>query len=151
MSVPIEFTMNFNFKLVYTGIIHNIEISSHATVKDLFDNAREVFVQYINYHRYYIDYVIAGKGELASAFRKDNLHQPLWHEFNRWKQVSFYVRPVSRETDTFIRMDRYNEETQVPEVEEDVPEIQNSPRDMFSLAIPPPPRLTREIDRMIFI
>jgi len=128
MSTPREFTMNFNFKLVYTNIVHNIQASSHATVKDLFENARQVFGQYINYHKYYIDYVVSGKGELASAFQEQNLHQPLWHEFSRWKEISFYIRPVDRNTDRFIRMDNYNQQTQVheevPETEE-VPEVPN--------------------------
>ena len=111
-TTPQEFTMNFNFKLVYTDIVYNVEISSHSNMNDLFGLASTKFEPHINYDKFYIDFVIAGqdKGELASSVSHLNLDDPLWYEFGKkWRQVSFYVRPVSRETDRFVLMDRYNE------------------------------------------
>ena len=111
-TTPQEFIMNFNFKLVYTDIVYNVEISSHSNMNDLFGLASTKFEPHINYDKFYIDFVIAGqdKGELASSVSHLNLDEPLWYEFGKkWRQVSFYVRPVSRETDRFVLMDRYNE------------------------------------------
>lgn len=136
MTTPTEFVMSFNFKLVYTCIIKKIEISSNATVHDLFDNACGVFADCINYDKYYIDYVVVGqdKGELAEAFGENNLYQQLWLQFRRWKEVSFYVRPVSRETDTFIRMYRYIEEPDILEARDpEVPEFQNLARNILDV------------------
>lgn len=106
-------TINFNFKLVYTDIVYNIEISNHATLRDLFDMASEKFVPHINFDIYNIDYIVAGqdKGELASAVDINNLENPLWCEFGgRWSEVSFYVRPIIKNTQLFHRMDNYNVE-----------------------------------------
>lgn len=105
------FTMNFNFKLVYTNFIHNIEIESTATLENLFDKASEKFNDLINYNKFYVDYVISGqeKSELAPAMGLHNLDQPLYYYFgNKWKEVSFYVRPIDRNTNLFRRFDRYN-------------------------------------------
>jgi hypothetical protein len=117
MTAPREFIMDFNFKIVYTTIVYNIEISSHATVKELFNKACVAFEPYINYDKYFIDYVITGqnKGELALAFGEENLQEPLWRKFNRWKQVSFYIRPIDRNINRFILMDSYNEQIQIRE------------------------------------
>ena len=151
-TTPQEFTMNFNFKLVYTDIVYNIEISSHSNMESLFGLASTKFDPHINYDKFYIDFVIAGqdKGELASSVSHLNLDEPLWYEFGqKWRQVSFYVRPVSRDTDRFVRMDRYNERTvdvgQAPE-EEDQPQEEEEVQDPQV-----PPGLTRQVDRAIFI
>ena len=111
MSTPREITMNYNFKLVYTSIVYTIEISSHATLQDLFDEASAKFEPHINYGYYYLDYVVAGldKAELASAMGIHNLDHPLWYEFGDiWRQVAFYVRPMNRNDELFHRMDNYN-------------------------------------------
>lgn len=153
MSTPREFTMNYNFKLVYTDIVYNVEISSHETLHDLFDKACIKFAPHIDYNMYYIDYVIAGqdKGELASSVGHLNLYDPIWYEFgSRWRQVSFYVRPVSRTTNTFVRMDRYiqtTSDTQVPETEvpdTQVPETDIQVSDALGVILPPPPGLIRQ-------
>ena len=160
MSTPREFTMNYNFKLVYTDIVHTIEISSNATLHDLFDEACAKFTPHINYDNYYIDYIVAGqdKGELASAIGIHNLYEPLWYEFgDRWKQVSFYVRPMDRNDDLFHRMDNYNvvplEEVAVQsqETETQIPETNIHASDTLGVVLPPPPGLTRQVDREIFI
>ena len=159
MSTPREFTMKYNFKLVYTSIVYTIEISSHATLHDLFDEACAKFEPHINYHNYYIDYVIAGqdKCELASAVGIHNLDDPLWYEFgDRWRQIAFYVRPVNRNDELFHRMDNYNATPleEVPENEESeiqVSEVESRERDILGVNLPPPPGLTRQVDREIFI
>lgn len=159
MSAPREFTMKYNFKLVYTSIVYTIEISSHATLHDLFDEACAKFESHINYNKYYIDYVVAGqdKCELASAVGIHNLHDPLWYEFgDRWRQVAFYVRPMNRNDDSFHRMDNYNviPLEEVPENEESeiqVPEVESRERDTLGINLPPPPGLTRQVDREIFV
>ena len=147
-----EFTMNFTFKLVYTSIVHNIEISSRDNMAKLFDMAGAKFAEYINYNKYYVDYVIAGqpKDELASAVGYHNLEDPLDYEFgDKYKQVSFYVRPMERSTDNFVRMERYIEDTielNEPAVEEEGPETEE-------LNLPPPPGLVRQStpDRTLYI
>jgi len=112
MPTPQEFTMNYNFKLVYTDVLYNVQISSHSTLEQLFSMASVLFEQHIDYDKYYIDYVVCGqeKVEMASAISHHNLDHPLYYEFGgeKWKQVSFYVRPMSRITDRFVRMDTYN-------------------------------------------
>ena len=108
MSTPQVITMNYNFKLVYTDVLYNVQISSHSTLEQLFSMASVLFEQHIDYDKYYIDYVVCGqeKVEMASAISHHNLEHPLYYEFGeKWKQVSFYVRPVSRITDRFVRMD----------------------------------------------
>lgn len=112
MTTPIEFTMNFNFKLVYTDIVYNVEISSNKILDDLFVKACNKFVPYIDYNKYYIDYVIAGQDrcELSSEVVTADFYESLWDKFgNRWRYISFYVRPMDRETKTFIRTDSYIE------------------------------------------
>ena len=157
MSAPREFTMKYNFKLVYTSIVYTIEISSHATLQDLFDEACAKFSPHINYHNYYLDYVVAGqdKGELASAVSLHNLDDPLWYEFgDRWREVAFYVRPVNRNDELFHRMDNYNVAPleEVPENEPSgeepetlVPEVEGQARDILGVNLPPPPGLTRQV------
>jgi len=165
MSAPREFTMKFNFKLVYTTIVYTIGISSNASLHDLFDEASVKFEPYINYHNYYIDYVIAGqdKDELAPAIWHLNLHQPLCYEFgDKWRQISFYVRPINRNDEIFHRMDNYNiptleglqpetpaQDTHIPETQS--PEIESRPTDILGLNLPPPPGLTRHVVREIFV
>lgn len=142
MSSPTDFTMIYNFKLVYTNVVYCIEISSHATLHDLFDEACVKFTPHINLHKYYIDYVVAGQdnSELASAVGLDNLYEPLWYEFgDKWRQVSFYVRPMDRDTEEFVCMDSYNEA-----LFEQVPEL-NRPTDILGVNLPPPPGLTRQV------
>lgn len=163
MSAPREFTMNYTFKLVYTSIVYTIEISSHATLHELFDEACTKFQPHINYYKYYIDYVVAGqdKGELASAVGIHNLHDPLWYEFgDRWREVAFYVRPINRDTDSFHRMDNYSVAPleEVPENEPSgeepetlVPEVEGRATDILGVNLPPPPGLTRQVDREIFV
>lgn len=147
MPTPREFTMNFNFKIVYTSIVYNVEISSHASLNNLFDQACAKFENHIDYDRFYIDYVIAGqeKQELASGIGLLYLDDPLWTHFKKWKEVSFYVRPVLRATDVFVRMDSYTEER--PET---VEESQNQERDASGGYLPPPPGLTR-VDNEIYV
>jgi hypothetical protein len=98
--------MNFNFKLVYTDVVYNVEISSHETVHELFNVACEQFKKYIDYNKYYIEWVVCGqtKSELAPSVSEHNYDHPLYYEFgHNWKSVSFYVRPVNRMTDRFVR------------------------------------------------
>ena len=166
MSAPREFTMKYNFKLVYTSIVYTIEISSHATLQDLFDEACTKFAPHINYHNYYLDYVVAGqdKRELASAVGLHNLDQPLWYQFgDKWRQIAFYVRPINRNDDSFHRMDNYNvpptledleSETQASDrdvpgrqtPETQFPEIETRPTDILGVNLPPPPGLTRQVE-----
>jgi hypothetical protein len=153
-----EFTMNFTFKLVYTSIVYNIEISSRENMAKLFDIAGAKFAQHINYHKYYIDYVIAGqpKSELASAVGYHNLDDPLDYEFgDKYKQISFYVRPMERSTDNFVQMERYIEDT----IDEDTVELHGPPVTEEGSEIegpgeeeilPPPPGLPQP-DRIIYI
>lgn len=150
MSTPREFTMKYNFKLVYTSIVYTIEISSHATLLSLFAQACAKFEPHINYRYYYLDYVVAGqdKCELASAVSIDNLHHPIWYEFgDRWRQVAFYVRPMNMNDNSFHRMDNYNvapfeevpeNEVSGEELEIQVPEGNNLPRDILGVNLPPP-------------
>lgn len=128
MSAVSEFTMNFNFKLVYTTIVYNIKISSHASLEDLFCQARSKFAPHINYFKYYIDYVIAGqeKGELAPAVFATYLEYPLWHQFRNWKQISFYVRPINRDINMFVRRNTYIEESSQSVLTAQDPERQDS-------------------------
>ena len=155
MSAPREFTMNYTFKLVYTNIVYNVKISSHETLHDLFYEACDKFTPHINYNKYYIDYVVNGqdKCELAEAIDDINiLDHPLWYEFgDRWKQISFYVRPMDRETDSFIRMDRYIEETlevardrQVPDIQ--FSEFENRETDTLGTNLPLTPGLITQVD-----
>ena len=145
MSSPREFNMNFNFKIVYTGIVYEITISSHATLNNLFGKASEVFADFIDYDKYFVEFVVAGqnKGELAPAIGEHNLDHPIWYEFGeKWKEVSFYVRPVSRESNTFVRMDRYD--AQIIEVPEEA--HQNNSNFAVEFNLPPPPGLTGQVD-----
>lgn len=165
MSAPREFTMKFNFKLVYTTIVYTIGISSNASLHNLFDEASVKFQPHINYHNYYIDYVIAGqdKGELALAVGHLNLHQPLWYKFgDRWRQISFYVRPINKNDEIFHRMDNYNipafeglqPETPAQDIhilETQTLEIESRPTDILAVNLPPPPGLTRHVVRQIFV
>ncbi len=152
-----EFTMNFTFKLVYTSIVHNIEISSRDNMSKLFDTAGAKFAQYIDYNKYYVDYVIAGqpKSELASAVGYHNLEDPLDYEFgDKYKQISFYVRPMERSTDNFVRMDRYIEEpTDDDTVELYASAVAEEGPETEELQLPPPPGLVRQStpDRTIYI
>jgi len=164
MTAPSEITMQYTFKLVYTSIVYTIEISSYATLHDLFNEASAKFEPHINYEVYYIDYVVAGqdKCELASAVGTNNLEHPLWYEFGRrWREVSFYVRPVNRNTESFHRMDNYNvvpfnhlapetqeSDTQGPETQESEtqgPETESTTEitDSLGVNLPSPPGLTR--------
>jgi len=164
MTTESEVTINFNFKLVYTDIVYNIEISNHATLDDLFSKACEKFTPHINYEVYYIDYVVAGQKncELASAVGTNNLDHTLWYEFGRrWREVSFYVRPVNRNTESFHRMDNYNvvpfnhlapetqeSDTQGPETQESDtqgPETESTTEitDSLGVNLPSPPGLIR--------
>lgn len=145
-----ELTINFNFKLVYTNIVYNIEISNHASLRDLFGMACEKFVSHINFSIYNIDYIVAGqdKGELAPAVGTNNLDNPLWYEFGgRWRQVSFYARPVNRNDQSFHRMDNYNvvpfnnlePATQEPETQEPETENNTGITDLLGVNLPSPP------------
>ena len=110
MPTPREYTMNFNFKLVYTQIVYKIEISSHASLQDLFNEAYTKFQPHIDYNKYYLELVVAGKanGELASALGLHNLDKPLWYEFGeKWIYMSFYIRPINRVTNIFHLFERY--------------------------------------------
>ena len=147
MSAPREFTMNYTFKLVYTDIVYTLEISSHATLDDLFDEACEKFQPHINYNKYYIDFVKAGqnKDELASSVAHNSLYEPLWYEFGyKWRQVSFYVRPINRNDYLFHRMDNYN----VEPIEEEDSEVENRETETNTLRVnlPSPPGLTRQVN-----
>jgi hypothetical protein len=146
-----EFTMNFTFKLVYTGIVYNIEISSRENMSKLFDMAGARFAEHIDYNKYYVDYVIAGqpKSELASAVGYHNMDDPLDYEFgDKYKQISFYVRPMERSTDNFVQMDRYIEEPAY-EVEQ---EQQVTEETELEQPLPPPPGLVRrEPDYTVYI
>jgi hypothetical protein len=153
-----EFTMNFTFKLVYTTIMYNIEISSRENMAKLFDMASSKFSEYINYNKYYIDFVIAGqpKGELASAVNERNLDDPLDYEFgDKYKQISFYVRPMERETDCFVRMESYNEEIIDFETSlaREEPSYEEPTTHEEQENIPPPPGLLRQspLDRIEYI
>lgn len=147
-----EFTMNFTFKLVYTSIVHNIEISSRDNMAKLFDIAGAKFAEYINYNKYYVDYVIAGqpKSELASAVGYHNLDDPLDYEFgDKYKQISFYVRPMERSSDNFVRMERYDESDQQEEqIDQDQPVTEETELEQ---TLPPPPGLVRQPDYTIYI
>jgi hypothetical protein len=152
-----EFTMNFTFKLVYTSIVHNIEISSRDNMSKLFDTAGAKFAEYIDYTKYYVDYVITGqpKSELASAVGYHNLEDPLDYEFgDKYKQISFYVRPMERSTDNFVQMDSYIEES----ADDDTVELYGSAAteegpEIEELRLPPPPGLVRQStpDRTVYI
>jgi hypothetical protein len=112
MSAPQEFIMNFNFKLVYTDIVYNVAISSHSNMNQLFELASRNFESHIDYDNFYIDFVITGqdKGELASSVSHYNLDDPLWYEFrDKWRQISFYVRPVDRGTNLFVQLTNYGQ------------------------------------------
>ena len=113
MATPRDFIMNFNFKIVYTEIVYNIEISSNNTIKDLFEKASSKFKPHINYDSYKIDFVIAGQknSEMAEAINESSLDNTLYSQFGeKWRQISFYIRPIDKITDSFIRMDAYNME-----------------------------------------
>jgi len=113
MATPRDFIMNFNFKIVYTEIVYNIEISSNNTIKDLFEKASSKFKPHINYDSYKIDFVIAGQknSEMAEAINESSLDNTLYYQFGeKWRQISFYIRPIDKITDSFIRMDAYNME-----------------------------------------
>jgi hypothetical protein len=115
----------------------------------LFDMAGAKFAEHIDYNKYYVDYVIAGqpKSELASAVGYHNMDDPLDYEFgDKYKQISFYVRPMERSTDNFVRMDRYNE----PEQEEEP--ASNEQVEQEEQPLPPPPGLVRrEPDHTVYI
>ena len=111
MLSPREFIMVFTFKLVYSNIVYTIEISSHATLQELFDKAHDKFTPHVNYDIYYLNYVFAGqdKSELAPAIEINNLDEPLWHDFmDKWKHISFYIRPMNKISNSFHRRDNYN-------------------------------------------
>lgn len=111
MSAPREFIIKCYFKLVYTDIVYIIDISNHSTLNDLFDRACVKFKPHINYHNYYIDFVIIGqeKGELGQAIDINNLEYPLWYQFrNLSKELAFYVRPINRYTNSFQCIENYN-------------------------------------------
>jgi len=113
MATPRDFIMNFNFKIVYTEIVYNIEISSNNTIKDLFEKTSAKFKPHINYDSYKIDFVIAGQknSEMAEAINESSLDNTLYYQFGeKWRQISFYIRPIDKITDSFIRMDAYNME-----------------------------------------
>lgn len=153
MSAPREFTMNYTFKLVYTDILYTLEISSYATLDILFDKATAKFEPHINYNKYYIEFVVAGQDndELASEFN-DDLYEPLWYEFgDKWRQVSFYVRPINKNDDLFHRMDNYNVETIEVEASESQVENRATETDTLVVNLQPPPELTRQVEREIFI
>ena len=117
MTARPEYIMKFTFKLVYTNITHNLEISSNESMNELFEKASLLFAPFINYNKYYIDFVIAGqkKGEMARSVGCHNLDEILDNEYgNNHKQLVFYVRPMDRNSDTFVRMDQYNEEFPPP-------------------------------------
>ena len=141
MTTPREFTMNFNFKLVYTDIVYNVETSSNTTLHDLFDDACNKFAPHIDYYKYYIDYVVAGQEgcELAPEIDYSYLYESIWNKFGeKWRQISFYIRPMNRETETFIRMDRYIEEPT-----RTIQELGNRVTDVLGVNLPPPPEQTR--------
>jgi hypothetical protein len=153
--------MKFTFKLVYTDIVYTISVYSDQTLNNLFDLAGAKFENHIDFDKYYIDYVIAGqdKGELAIAVSHLSFNETLGHEFgDGWKSISFYVRPVERATDEFIRRDRYDvrHDTHIHEVPDEVvleeqvinvdysnqETLDNGEDDLFNNPLPPPPGLT---------
>ena len=108
-----DFEMNFNFKLVYTDIVYNIKTSCFTVIRDLFTEASIKFELYINYSKYHIDFVIAGQdgSELAPEVDNSYLFETLWDKFgDKWGEISFYVRPVNRDTNIFVRRDNYIDE-----------------------------------------
>ncbi len=109
-TIQEEYTMKFNFKIVYTTIVQTIEISSNSTLGDLYDTITELFSTYINYSHYYINVVVAGQkeDEMGDAYLFEPINSSLHDAFGpTWKQTSFYIRPMSRYTYTFIKMDNY--------------------------------------------
>jgi len=151
MSAPREFTMNYTFKLVYTDILYTLEISSHESLDTLFRKVHEKFKPHVNYNKYYLDFAVAGqdKDELASGFN-DDLYEPLWYEFGeKWRQISFYVRPVNRNDDLFHRMDNYNVETIEDDASESqLTEVENreTETDTLGVNISSPPGLNRQVE-----
>jgi hypothetical protein len=150
MSAPREFTMNYTFKLVYTDILYTLEISSHESLDTLFRKVHEKFKPHVNYNKYYLDFAVAGqdKDELASGFN-DDLYEPLWYEFGeKWRQISFYVRPINRNDDLFHRMDNYNVETIEDASESQLTEVENreTETDTLGVNISSPPGLNRQVE-----
>ena len=136
-----EIIMNFTFKLVYTNITYNVEISSNETLGSLFDKAGLLFETNVNYNIYYIDWVIAGqkKKELANAINEVEFGNTLYTAFkDSWKNISFYVRPINRQTYLFVRKDNYlinNEEMNI-----------QSSQELNQYGLYPPPGLVRFIN-----
>jgi hypothetical protein len=105
-----EITIKATFILVYTSIAYTIEISNKCDIKDLFDEAGDIFTPHIDYNKFYVDFVITGQKEhgMAPAFDLYKLSNTLEDEFGKeCKHINFYFRPMQRTTDTFLQMESY--------------------------------------------
>jgi hypothetical protein len=102
-TIP-PFTMTIAFKIAFTNCVQYIEISSKSTIHNLFIHATDLFVSYIDYNYYYIDFVICGqqKNELSPSFCNHKKYYKLEHVFGHNKHNSFYIRLTKKYPSHFI-------------------------------------------------
>ena len=156
MSWPSNFTfeiilraqqnINDNFaRIIGTGPAYEFEFAYDENTRQIkYYSGWNSTTEYIDYNKYYVDYVIAGqpKSELAPAVGYHNLDDPLDYELgDNYKQVSFYARPMERSTDNFVQMDRYIEE----QVDEETTETHGVSSGQEEEPLPPPPGLVRQV------
>lgn len=117
--MPAEhYIMEFTFKLVFTDIWYKMRFQSNVTMKQLHETVVSQFSNYIDSTRFDIILVVAGQpgDELASGINIYTCEDhPLFYEFgDKWKQISFYVRPVDIQTGLFVQMNDYHSRSVPP-------------------------------------
>lgn len=157
--------MIFNFKLVYTSIVYTIQIDSIENLQTLFYLARNKFKDHINYDLFNIDFVISGqeRREMAAAVNNDALGEMLEDLFgDNYKHISFYVRPIPKNREVFMRLDTYlipelpgteeqQQEQQISEHPDEEGIEQPVQEQQSSRYTPPPPPGLRRADYTVFV
>jgi hypothetical protein len=90
----------FNFKVAFTAITNKISVDPLMTVSQLISLINNYKTDYFNIHENY-DIEIVEAGNNING-RDEEILEEKYGFNNKWKYISFYIRPINRETGQFI-------------------------------------------------
>jgi hypothetical protein len=100
----------FAFKLVHSSETKIIETAIDNKLSDLFLSAKNAFAEFINYDLYKLQFVLAGQAdcEQAACITRTQLNTQIAYLFyGVYENVSFYIRPIEKNTGLFVERNNY--------------------------------------------